>query len=59
MKPTQLRMESLTDYLTIPNDHRPHQWIRADPPPPALSKLESSLQVNAIGICQLGGHRTD
>ena len=39
-RPPELGVEPLADHLAVADDHRADQRIRADPPPPALGKLQ-------------------
>jgi len=53
MQPTQFGMEPFADRLAISNHDRTHEWIRADPPTPALSQLQREPEMHMIRGCQL------
>ncbi len=59
MKLPKLRMPPLANDSAVLNHDGTNQGIRADPPPPALSKLKRSAQMLAIRACDLRVHSTD
>jgi hypothetical protein len=50
MQSAQLSMKPLADNLPVTHNDSSHKGVRADPPPPTLSKLQSSPQMTSIRV---------
>jgi hypothetical protein len=56
VQPPQLGMKPFADYIPTTRNDSSHQRIRANPPAPALSKLQSSPQMTSIRVSEQGFH---
>lgn len=59
MKLSQFGVEPLANHLAISHNNSSDERIGTDSPPPALSKLQRTLEMLAIRACELGFHETD
>jgi hypothetical protein len=59
VQPAQFNVKALADHLIVTHEDRSNERIGADPPAPAIGKLERPAQMPSIRACERGVHATD